>query len=437
MSKGVKLVVAVASVLLMVSCNRNSVFKGFDRMETGAYMRFYEKHSEGEMPRIGDGVTFEMAQYFNDSMLFTTADDKPLEIVLKPADYVGDVSDALLAMHVGDSARLVVLSDSVFVTVMHVDVPEEYMGKPIYYDMKLLSIKPLEVIAAERKAMLDSLCKVENDYLMALQADPKNTVTESGLIVIDKKGKGKVAKLGDYVDFDLILCGINGDTMINSYGMEPIEMQYGEEFICKGLDEALGMVPEGGEMNVVIPSSLGFDSTGYNRLIMPYAPLVAKLHMNEILDQAAYEAKQARLEAEKEAEKERLLALEGKLMEQYIQENNITVEPTETGVYIIPIEAGEGELAKWGDKVSVYYTLNNLKGDLIESGYDFGEPIAFTIGQGEMIPAIEDAVMTMAPGAKVMIVTPSDQAFGEIELDEKLPSYSPLMIELELVSIEE
>jgi FKBP-type peptidyl-prolyl cis-trans isomerase len=214
-------------------------------------------------------------------------------------------------------------------------------------------------------------------------------------------------------------------------------MQYGEEFICKGLDEALGMVPEGGEMNVVIPSSLGFDSTGYNRLIMPYASLVAKLHMNEILDQAAYEAKQARLEAEKEAEKERLLALEGKLMEQYIQENNITVEPTETGVYIIPIEAGEGELAKWGDKVSVYYTLNNLKGDLIESGYDFGEPIAFTIGQGEMIPAIEDAVMTMAPGAKVMIVTPSDQAFGEIELDEKLPSYSPLMIELELVSIEE
>lgn len=426
MNKGFKLAVAVASVLLVVACNRDSIYKGFKRTETGAYIRFYEKHPEGKMPRIGDGVTFQMAQFFNDSLLFTTAFSSPIEIELKPADFIGDVSDALLAMHVGDSIRLAVQSDSVFVKVMQLDVPDEYMGKPIYYDIKLLSIKPLEEIAAERKAVLDSLSMLENDYLMALEADPKNTVTESGLIVLEKKGKGKLAKMGEYVDFDLILCNNAGDTIINTFGMESVEVQYGEEFICKGLNEAVGMVPEGGEIRVVIPSSLGFDSTGYNYYIKPYDPLLAKIRMNEILDPAGYAAKQ-----------ERLKALETKLLEQYIKDNNITVEPTETGIYIVPVEAGEGELAKWGDKVSVYYTLNNLKGELIESGYEFDEPISFTIGQGEMIPAIEDAVMTMAPGAKVMIVTPSNQAFGVIGMNEKLPPYSPLMIELELVSIEE
>ena len=52
-----------------------------------------------------------------------------------------------------------------------------------------------------------------------------------------------------------------------------------------------------------------------------------------------------------------------------------------------------------------------------------------------MIPAIEEAVMTMAPGAKVTLLTPSSLAFGEFDLGETLPPYSPLKIELELVEI--
>ena len=52
-----------------------------------------------------------------------------------------------------------------------------------------------------------------------------------------------------------------------------------------------------------------------------------------------------------------------------------------------------------------------------------------------MIPAIEEAVMTMAPGAKVTLITPSNLAFGEFDWGEILPPYSPLLIELELVEI--
>jgi FKBP-type peptidyl-prolyl cis-trans isomerase len=52
-----------------------------------------------------------------------------------------------------------------------------------------------------------------------------------------------------------------------------------------------------------------------------------------------------------------------------------------------------------------------------------------------MIPAIEEALMTMAPGAKVTVVTPSSQGFADIAIDEKMPAYSPLVIELELMEI--
>jgi len=437
MNRILKLAAVATLVLLMVSCKNDSVFSGYDKMESGAYMKFFERHNEGDTPRVGDAVTIEMTQYFNDTMLFTTVGDKPLELEVQTSDFVGDVPDALRMMHVGDSARLVVLSDSVFISVMRVDVPEEYLGKPIYYDLKLLSIKQFEVIEAERRAMLDSLRMVENDYLVGLQTDPKNTVTESGLIVMETTGKGKYAKLGDYVNLDFLMCTIDGDTVMNSFDVESLDMQYGEEFICKGFTEAIGMVPEGGSMRFVIPSELGFDSTGFDKYIKPYAALIVKMRLNEVMDQAEHDAIQARLAAEQEAEKERLLLKESQLIEEYVKDNGITVEPTETGIYIIPVEDGEGNMAKWGDKVSVHYTLHNLKGELVESSYDYGEPMSFVIGQGEMIPAIEDALLTMAPGAKVKLLSPSSQAFGEIEIDEVLlPPYSPVLIELELVAIE-
>ena len=436
MSKAVKLIAAATLLLLVVSCKDDSIYKGYERMESGAYMKFYERHNEGDLPRVGDMVTIEMAQFFDDTLLYTTSGKEPMELKIEQSDFVGDVPDAIRMMHIGDSAKLVVLSDSVFIVMMKMEVPEEYSGKPIYYELKLLDIKPYEILEAERRVMLDSLRLVENDYLVAMQADPKNTVTETGLIVLEKKGKGKVAKLGDHLNLDFCLCTINGDTLINSFGMEPVEVQYGEDFICKGFDDAMGMVPQGGTMRFIIPSELAFDSAGYHGMIGPYAPLVVNMRMNEVMDQVEYDAKQARIAAEQEAEKERLLQLESQLIEQYIKDNDITVKPTETGIYIIPVEEGVGDLVKWGDTVSVHYTLNTLKGELVESSYNYGEPMVFSIGEGWMIPAIEDALMTMAPGAKVKVVTPSSQAFGEVAVDEELlPAYSPMMIELELVSV--
>ena len=433
-----KLFLALASALLvMASCNNDSIYKGFEKTESGAYMKFYEKGDSDQMPRIGDGVTVEMAQYFNDSLLLSTVGDRPLEIRVGEASFVGDVPDALRMMHIGDSVRLVVLADSVLLTMMQMEeVPEEFAGLPIYYDMKLLAIKPFEEIEAQRKALLDSLQTVENDYLIGLQAEKQNSVTESGLIVLEKTGKGRVAKLGEYVNFDFTMLTKDGDTLLSSFGVESVEMQLGEEFVSKGVDEGLGMVPEGGTMRYVVPSNLAFDSTGYEGMIAPYAPIVMTLRMNSIMDEEAYAKKQAAIEAEKAAKAERQKAIEKELIANYIKENGITEEPTESGLYILRREEGEGNVAQWGEQVAVHYVLKTLKGETVESSYDYDQPIEFALGKGEMIPAIEEALMTMSPGAKVTLITPSELAFGEYEIDaDLLPAYSPMVVELELVEI--
>ena len=436
MKRLLKSVLIGVSCLLFVACGSKSPYPGLKQMKNGAYMKFYNKNDKEVMPRLKDEVTFEMAQYFNDTLLFTTAGTEPMTLVLREADFKGDVVDGLLMMHVGDSAQLAVLSDSVFMTMLQMDVPEEYAGKPIYYELKLLSVKPYEILEAERKVLLDSLRQAELDFLAPLREDAKNTVTESGLIVLEQLGKGRTAQMGEYVNFDFTMCGPKGDTIMHSFGIEPVEMQYGEEFISAGFNEALGMVPEGGTMRFVLPSELAFDSVGYESHIDPYTPLVVLLKMNSVMDKAAYDKKMEALQAQKEAEATRLMSLEQKTMEDYLKANGITEQPTESGLVIIRKEEGIGPVAQWGDEVTVHYVMSNLKGELLESSYDYEHPVTFKIGNNEMLPAIEEAVMTMSKGSKVSLVSPSALAFGDFVIDEDLlPAYSPLKIDLELVEI--
>ncbi|MDO5316326.1 MAG: FKBP-type peptidyl-prolyl cis-trans isomerase [bacterium] len=436
MKRLLKSVLIGVSCLLFVACGSKSPYPGLKQMKNGAYMKFYNKNDKEVMPRLKDEVTFEMAQYFNDTLLFTTAGTEPMTLVLREADFKGDVVDGLLMMHVGDSAQLAVLSDSVFMTMLQMDVPEEYAGKPIYYELKLLSVKPYEILEAERKVLLDSLRQAELDFLAPLREDAKNTVTESGLIVLEQTGKGRTAQMGEYVNFDFTMCGPKGDTIMHSFGIEPVEMQYGEEFISAGFNEALGMVSEGGTMRFVLPSELAFDSVGYESHIDPYTPLVVLLKMNRVMDKATYDKKMEALQAQKEAEAKRLISLEQKTMEDYLKANGITEQPTESGLVIIRKEEGTGPVAQWGDEVTVHYVMSNLKGELLESSYEYEHPVTFKIGNNEMLPAIEEAVMTMSKGSKVSLVSPSALAFGDFVIDEDLlPAYSPLKIDLELVEI--
>ena len=442
MKKLTKFFAAFTIVLLISSCNDKSIFPGFTQMENGAYMKFYSKGDSEIMPRLHDGVTMEMAQYFDDSLLFSTAGHEPIYLELEEADFVGDVSDALQMMHVGDSARLAVLADSVFQAMMGMEAPAEYVGKPIYYDLKLVSVKPFEEIEAENKALLDSLKIEEQNMLEPYRNDPKNMLTESGLIVTNQTGKDRVAQKGEVVNFDFCLSTLDDDTIMCSYGIETVDFQIGsmaldkeEVFICNGFTEALGMVSNGGTIHFIIPSALGFDSTGYEQMILPYTPLKAKVMVHEILSKEQYDKKIEEQEKQRQAEAERMMALEEAMISDYVEKNGITETPTESGLYIINEEEGSGEMAQWGETVKVHYIIHNLKGDFVESSYDY-EPLPFTIGQGEMILAIEEAVMTMKEGAKVRLVTPSSLAFGEYVIDEALlPAYSPLIIDLELVEI--
>ncbi len=77
---------------------------------------------------------------------------------------------------------------------------------------------------------------------------------------------------------------------------------------------------------------------------------------------------------------------------------------------------------KKGDKVKVEYTGTLDDGEVFDSS-EGQDPLEFTVGSGEIIPAFEDAVMEMEEGEEKDFRIKAEDAYGEHDqkLIEEIP----------------
>ena len=66
---------------------------------------------------------------------------------------------------------------------------------------------------------------------------------------------------------------------------------------------------------------------------------------------------------------------------------------------------------KNGDTVKVHYTGKLGDGSIFDSSTNRG-PLEFTVGQHQVVPGFEEAVVGMSPGEAKTSVIPADQAYG-------------------------
>jgi peptidylprolyl isomerase len=64
-----------------------------------------------------------------------------------------------------------------------------------------------------------------------------------------------------------------------------------------------------------------------------------------------------------------------------------------------------------GDLVKIHYTCKLANGTIIDSSSG-NEPLKFTLGKGEVIKALEDAVMGMRVGQLKTVNVPAEKAYG-------------------------
>jgi peptidylprolyl isomerase len=94
--------------------------------------------------------------------------------------------------------------------------------------------------------------------------------------------------------------------------------------------------------------------------------------------------------------------------------------------------------AKTGDTVIVHYTGKLEDGTVFDSSVE-GEPLEFSIGEGNLIPGFEQAVIGMSPGDSKTELIPADQAYGPhheemvLVLDrQQLPPDMPVEVGVQL-----
>lgn len=94
--------------------------------------------------------------------------------------------------------------------------------------------------------------------------------------------------------------------------------------------------------------------------------------------------------------------------------------------------------AKVGDQVAVHYTGKLDDGTVFDSS-EGNEPLQFAIGNGQLIPGFEQAVIGMSPGDSKTATIPADEAYGSYHPEmvlvidrQQMPSEIPISVGLQL-----
>lgn len=110
---------------------------------------------------------------------------------------------------------------------------------------------------------------------------------------------------------------------------------------------------------------------------------------------------------------------------------------TPSGLSYTDLVTGTGPAPTSGKNVTVHYTGWLENGTKFDSSVDRGQPFAFRIGAGEVIPGWDEGVMSMKTGGKRKLVIPSLLGYGASGAGGVIPPDATLIFEVELLAVAE
>ena len=240
---------------------------------TGMQIDLFSKG--GTTPKAGDFMSFHLLiKSGTDSILMSTystnspTKGKPMEIQYSPSKTIADLMEAFQRLGVGDSAAVMVPSDSIFQGQLAAQRPPFFpQGSFMKYYIKMIGISdPTARIQQEKNA----IAKFVKDSGL------KVTTTASGLnYVVMRQGTGVQAKAGDEVIVHYSGRLLNGTEFDASYKRgEPFTFKLGQGQVIKGWDEGIALLKVGSKAKLIIPSELGYGAQGAGAQIPPNSPLV-------------------------------------------------------------------------------------------------------------------------------------------------------------------
>lgn len=106
-----------------------------------------------------------------------------------------------------------------------------------------------------------------------------------------------------------------------------------------------------------------------------------------------------------------------------------------SGVHYIVIENGQGDRPKSSNTIVFHAKGVFPDGTLFEDTYQKGQPISNVLSN--LIPGLNEAIQLMPVGSKWRIFIPSALAYGSVGVQGKVPPYTALVFDIELIEIKE
>lgn len=271
--------------------------------------------------------------------------------------------------------------------------------------------------------------------------------TDNGLYYrFYEENTGDTPQMGDLIDVTLS-CVVNDTTTI--IPEMPNTFQLIEPLYKGDIFEGLAMVHAGDSVSFIV----NIDSTFRTFFGQPTLPeqflptdvMRFDLRIEDIYPENEYALRMAAKNRKATAERIEKMktdypeetAQAAKTLTDYLAKNKIKCDPTESGLYYVMTQAGNGEKPEAGQLVSVHYTGTLLDGTKFDSSIDRDQPIQFPLGVGQVIPGWDEGIGLMSKGEKGVLYIPYYLAYGDRAAGDVIKPFSNLIFEVELVDFEE
>ena len=249
---------------------------------------------------------------------------------------------------------------------------------------------------------------VENDAEIQTYLANNNLNAEqstSGLYyIIDEQGTGEKPELNDRVK--VVYKGYLTDGTVFSESTEGADMYL--QNLIYGWLEGLQYFNEGGSGKLIIPAHLGYGSTSEDDI-----PAGSVLIFDIELVYVNYKT-----------ENDEQIA-------QYIEDNALTAEKTETGLYYIIDEQGTGEHPTETDNITAAYKGYYTDGTVFDESDEAG--VSFNLSQ--VISGWTEGIPYFKAGGSGKLLIPAHLGYGNYNYST-IPAGSALIFDVNLISVD-
>lgn len=274
----------VAGAAMLAACGSGDM-KGYKQTENGLYYRFEQQDKNAQQVQEGDVLVGEMTIRLDTTVLRTNVGRTERLMPAIPT-YDGVLHEGIMMMHLGDKATFAIEADSMAKFMQPNQMPPMYekgKGMKFYYEINLQDIVTKEEFAAEQ-------ANYEAEMEKARTAEPEliaNYVKENNIkvqpnanglyVIVKKQGKGTKVAVGRQVAIHYTGRLIDGTVFDSSVGNEPLSYVVGQMGLIRGWEEGVMGQPEGTQLQLIIPSAMGYGPQGAGQMIPPYSTLIFDL----------------------------------------------------------------------------------------------------------------------------------------------------------------